>query len=211
MKYHELLDILEGESLFSSALILSGDVRTNKIRKQLSRWTKAGKIHSLRHGLYLLAETYRKRNPHPFVVANRMVQGSYVSCQSALAFHGMIPESLHAVTSVTVRRPGSWNTVLGRFEYRHVKSEFFHGYLLTDLGQEEKAFIALPEKALLDLFYLVPKSDSMAYVQELRLSFNDSFDWDRLFSTASHSPKLLRAVNNTRRLYDQEREGQRPS
>jgi len=49
---------------------------------------------------------YYKVKPHPFVVANRMVRGSYVSCQSALAHYGLIPEHVPVVTSITTARPG---------------------------------------------------------------------------------------------------------
>jgi predicted transcriptional regulator of viral defense system len=62
------------------------------VRRQISRWVKVGRLHQLRRGLYALAPPYQKIVPHPFLVANRLVQGSYVSLQSALAHYGMIPE-----------------------------------------------------------------------------------------------------------------------
>lgn len=55
----------------------------------------------LRRGLYALAPPWRKRSPHPFLTANRLVPGSYVSGPSALAFAGAIPEYVPEVTSVT--------------------------------------------------------------------------------------------------------------
>ena len=65
-----------------------------------------------------LKPPFQKVKPHPFVVANRMVRGSYVSCQSALAHYSLIPEHVPVVTSVTTSRPGRWETPLGIYEFR---------------------------------------------------------------------------------------------
>ncbi len=93
--------------------------------RQLSRWRNAEKICQLRRGLYCLASPFQKVNPHPFLVTNRLVQASYVSLQSALSYYGMIPEHVPVTTSVTTNRPGSWETALGIFDFRHVQVDFF--------------------------------------------------------------------------------------
>ena len=119
--------------------------------RQLSRWVRAGKVLQLRRGLYALAEPYRKVEPEPFLVANRLTAPSYVSLQSALSFHGVIPEYVPVVVSVTRDRPSRWDNFVGSFLYRHVKAEMFFGYTRTDLGNGQHGFVARPEKALLDL------------------------------------------------------------
>ena len=53
--------------------------------------------------------------PHPFLVANVLQRGSYVSQQSALAFHGIIPEHVPVVTSVGPRRPETIRNPIPRF------------------------------------------------------------------------------------------------
>ncbi|MEK6630557.1 MAG: hypothetical protein AABY89_07470, partial [Acidobacteriota bacterium] len=55
--------------------------------------------------------------PHPFLVANALHRGSYVSLQSALAFHGVIPEQVPTVTNVGPGRPETVRTVLGTFAF----------------------------------------------------------------------------------------------
>ena len=92
MKWIDLLNLIGGEPVFTSALLRSGSVSDAKLRPQLSRWVKAGKIIQLRRGVYLLASPYRKIDPHPFLIANYLRTGSYVSLQSTLAGYGMIPE-----------------------------------------------------------------------------------------------------------------------
>jgi len=91
MKWQALLALVADEALFSSALLLAGDVSAAQVRLQLSRWVKTGRLLQLRRGLYALAPTWRKLEPHPFLIANQLQRGSYVSLQSALAFYGSSP------------------------------------------------------------------------------------------------------------------------
>ncbi len=105
MKFHEMVAITADEPLFETGLLLAGPVNPADLRRQLSRWTRMGRIEQLRCGLYVLAPPWRKHTPHPFLVANRLAPGSYVSGLSALAFAGAIPEYVAEITSVTGGRP----------------------------------------------------------------------------------------------------------
>jgi predicted transcriptional regulator of viral defense system len=196
MKFGELLDIVAEEPLFETGLLLTGDVDSKDVRRQLSRWVQAGKILQLRRGLYALAPPYNKRVPHPFLVANHLSRGSYVSCQSALAHYGLIPEYVPVTTSVSGDRPARWSTPLGMFEFHRVKKEFLYGYRKVQVIPEEEAFVATPEKALLDLIYLHPGGDLPAYLRELRLQNLERLNLDELESqvTSSRQPKLHRAA-----------------
>jgi len=124
------------------------------------------------------------------------VRGSYVSCQSALAHYALIPEHVPATTSVTTARPARWDTPLGVYEFRHVKTDLFRGYRLIEPSPGQRAFITSPEKALLDLVHLQPGGDAPGYLQELRLQNLDRLDQDELQRQANlaHSPKLRRAA-----------------
>jgi predicted transcriptional regulator of viral defense system len=196
MKFEELLSIVEDEPVFETSLLLSGNVDPVDVRRQLSRWAGNGRLYRLRRGLYALAPPYRKVKAHPFVVANRMVRPSYVSLQSALAIHGLIPESVPVTTSITTGRPGEFSTPLGTFVFRHVRTPLFQGFREFEMDTLQPAFVATPEKALLDLLYLEKGSDSEAYLAELRLEIDDGFDLEELerFSRIFRSGKVLRAV-----------------
>jgi len=208
MEFAELVEIIGDEPLFETGLLLAGGVDAADIRRQLSRWKQTGKIYQLRRGLYCLAPPFQKVNPHPFLVANRMLPASYVSLQSALAYYGMIPEHASVTTSVTTSRPGRWQTPLGVFEFRHIQVGFFDGYRLVDLGQKQGAFIAGPEKALLDLVYLQPGGDSPDYLVELRLGNLNRLDWQVFERLARRieKPKLIRLVKEMQKLAEEERE-----
>lgn len=202
MDFEHVLELVGDEPVFESSLLLAGKVDPANIQLQLARWTKSGRVYQLRRGLYAFAPPYQKVKPHPFVIANRMSRASYVSCQSALAFYGLIPEYVPATTSVTAHRPGRWETPLGVFDFRHIQFNLLRGYRMIDLGNEQRAFIATPEKALLDLIYLQPKSDSLAYMRELRLQNLERLNLDGLRGQVEvfNTPKLQRAAAIVARL-----------
>jgi predicted transcriptional regulator of viral defense system len=198
MKFEELLHIVGSEPVFDTGLLLAGNVDPDMVRKQLSLWTKAGKLYQLRRGVYALAPPYQQSKPHPFVLANHLARGTYVSCQSALAYYGLIPEYVPSVTSVTTSRPRYWETPLGRFEYRHIKPQLFYGHRSEIVTPGQSAMIAGPEKALLDLVHLQPGGDAPEYLRELRLQNLEQLDIDVLHRQAERvqSPKLLRAARH---------------
>lgn len=197
MEFSHLLEIVGDEPVFETGLLLAGQVDPADVRRQLSRWTRTGRVYQLRRGLYALAPPFQKVKPHPFLVGNRMVSGSYVSLQSALAYHGLIPETVPVTTSVTTMRPAHWYTPLGAYEYRHIKNELLFGYQLTDLGGDQRAFVAAAEKALLDLVHLQPRGDAPEYLRQLRLQNLERLDPAQLQSLAAraNSPKLRRAAD----------------
>ena len=201
MKFQDAVRIASDEPLFETGLLLAGNVDPVDIRRQLSRWTRNGRVHQLRRGLYVLAPPWRKRHPHPFLVANRLAPGSYVSGLSALAFAGVIPEYVAEVTSITPGRPGIRTTPLGRFSFRRLKASMMFGYRQTELGQGQVAFVAEPEKAILDMVHLHPGGDDRLYIEELRLDF-DALRPDRLEALAATAgtPKLARAARVLRDL-----------
>lgn len=205
MNFNALLDVVGEEPVFDSNLLLAGKVDPASVRLQLSRWVNNGRVQRLRRGVYAIAPPYRKVTPHPFLVANRLQRASYVSLQSALAFHGMIPEVLHIVTSVTAGRPERLETPLGVFEFRHVRPGLLTGYQMTDMGGQQ-AFVATPGKALLDLIYLTPGGASEGYLRGLRLQNLDHLDLDRLNEQAEvfGSPKMRTATRRISRLAQEE-------
>jgi len=196
MKWDELLRIVGKEPVFHSSLLRAGSIDPVDLGRQLSRWVKSGKLVQVRRSLYALSEQYRKTNPHPFHVANRLKRGSYVSLQSALEYYGLIPEYVPTVVSVTTGRPETLSTPFGTFIFRHVKKDLFFGYEIVDFNDDQSVSIASPEKALLDLLYLMPGSDNIEYLRELRLQNLDTISSSRLknlFKQAK-SQKLQRAL-----------------
>jgi predicted transcriptional regulator of viral defense system len=208
MDFERLLALVGDEPLFETSLLLAGEVNPDYLRLQLTRWKNAGRIIQLRRGLYTLAPPYRKVRPHPFLIANRLRGASYVSLQSALAFHGLIPENVPQTLSVTGGRPGRWETPLGVYRYHHLKPDLLFGYRMTALGGGQQALVAVPEKALLDLIYLQAGGDDPAYLETLRLQNLDLLRPDELNRLAERfaSSKVSRAVATVLALMQTEKE-----
>jgi hypothetical protein len=192
MRRHNLQSIPDDQPLFETSLLMTGDTTPQQAQRRVSDWTRAGKIVRLRRGIYTLLH----HNPHPFVVANHLVPDSCVSLQMALAYYHLIPEHVAVVTSVTTGRPGKYENKFGRFSYRHIHPSLFYGIEYRLLADKEYAWIALPEKALLDLIHLRPQGDSREYIESLRLQNLDLLDMERLHFLAecSGKPKLVRAA-----------------
>jgi predicted transcriptional regulator of viral defense system len=196
MEFRELLEIIGEEPVFETGLLLAGAVDPDHIQRQLVRWKNAGKIYQLRRGVYTLAPPYYKITPHPFLIANRLQRPSYISRQSALAYFGIIPESVPVTTSVTTARPNRWSTPIGIFDFRHIQVDLFFGYQEISLRNNQTAMVATPEKALIDLIYLQPEGDSHEYLKELRLQQMDRLNLQILKKMADRAkkPKLTRAA-----------------
>lgn len=197
MVFDELLGSLGQVPIFDTGFLLAGQQNPAYIQRQLTEWVRTGKLWQLRRGLYAPAPPYQKAAPHPFLVANRMVPGSYVSLQSALAYYGLIPEYVPAVTSVSARRPGRWMTPVALFIYHRIAPALLFGYERLIVGEDQTAFVAFPEKALLDLAYLQPGGDTPGYLSSLRLQNLEQLDLDRLGHLAERAakPKLRRAAD----------------
>ncbi len=125
---------------------------------QVNRALKAGELVRVKRGIYVLKDELRNDPVHPFALAQQMMPGSYVSGETALSFHGWIPEAVHVVLSVTARgKTVSYvHERLGKFEFRRltVSSGYFLQAIERHELQNQVALIAEPLRALLDLVYL---------------------------------------------------------
>jgi len=206
MRYSQLLEIVGEEPVFETQLLTAGNVSPYQAQRRLTDWAKSGKVTSLRRGLYTLPKAVRGLEPHPFVIANRLVAGSYISLEMALSYYSLIPEYVAVITSVTTGRPGEWMNEFGRFFYRHIHRRYFFGLEYRLLANRQYAYIAYPEKALLDLIYFRKRGASLDFIQALRLQNLEQLDLDRLrqFTRLFNKPKLDRAATIIAQLVEAE-------
>jgi predicted transcriptional regulator of viral defense system len=130
------------------------------------------------------------------VIANRMVKASYVSLHTVLSHYDLIPEHVAVVTSITTGRPGTWQNLYGHFSYQHIQPDLFFGFEYRQVTQAQWAYMATPEKALLDLIYLTPGADNEGYIRALRLQNLDQLNVERLTTYVEriNKPKLKRVL-----------------
>lgn len=212
MRFQTVATQLAPLPLFESGLLYAYVNRPQQAQRQLSDWVRDGKVIQLRRGLYTLAEPYQTVRPHAFLIANHLVQGSYISLQMALGYYGLIPEHVEVVTSVTTGRPNTFRTTYGQFSYRHIHASLFTGFRYQHVINNVFVYIATPEKALLDLIHLTPDGDNPAYLRSLRLQNLDQLDSVVLNQLVAQldKPKLKRAAVVINMLVAEEQEMYEP-
>jgi predicted transcriptional regulator of viral defense system len=146
-------------------------------RNNLSRWSKKGLLIRLRQGYFTFPE-YKNKRDFVYYFANRIYRPSYVSLHTALAFYGMIPETVVQITNVTSLKTASFENVFGEFIYKSLNKNLMFGYDLKPMEGGRTLQFAKPEKALLDLLYLYPEYNSKQDLINLRL--DEDFLQDQL-------------------------------
>jgi predicted transcriptional regulator of viral defense system len=106
-------------------------------------------IVSVKRGLYMLSD----EQISDLYVANKIYAPSYVSLEFALSYHGVIPETVYEITSVTTKATRRFETLGKIFSYRKIKKSAYTGYAI----QKQNGvgfYIADAEKAFVDANYL---------------------------------------------------------
>ncbi len=136
-------------------LLGGGDARRYGL---VNRALKDGSLLRVKRGTYLLGSRYRSEMVHPFAIAQSLLPGSYVSFESALAYHGWIPEGVFVTASVSPgRKTLHYETPdFGPFDFHPLAIadyRFLTGVDRTPIGNLT-AFVAQPLRALMDLVAL---------------------------------------------------------
>jgi hypothetical protein len=148
MKYEDLLKTIQAPYFSRGDHLLDGQ---KLFDYQISLWVKKGNLLRLKNGMYAFAKDKEKIKGEE--IASFLYEPSYLSLESALSWHGFIPEMVYAYVSLTARINRKFTNTFGTFLYRHIKPELFWGY--TEIKTEHGHYLlAEPEKALLDYLYL---------------------------------------------------------
>ena len=119
----------------------------------LHRYKKRGFILQLKRGLYVFPDLL----PPDVYVANKIYSPSYISLEFALSLHGVIPETVYEITSVTTKATRRFETLGKVFSYRKIKKSAYTGYEIQK--QQGLSFnVADVEKAFVDINYLRHKN-----------------------------------------------------
>ena len=120
-------------------------------RNRINDLLRQGVILRVKKGLYVFGDRYRKRPYSKEMLANLIYGPSYLSLDYALAYHGLIPERVEALTSVTPNRSRRFATPVGLFIYRQIPARAYEvGVIRAEVDHEQAFLIASPEKALAD-------------------------------------------------------------
>jgi predicted transcriptional regulator of viral defense system len=168
MKYIELRDHLKHKIIFTpnDVRLFEPDFRLDR----LSEWQDKGYITNITRGFYLFSE-YKQQSSEQllYLIANEIYAPSYVSFESALSHHNMIPEGVYTTISASTRKSAELQTPCGTFRYHTLKPSMMVGYELIDYHQY-KIRMATKEKALVDYLYIHNELDNKAAIHELRIN-----------------------------------------
>jgi len=132
----------------------SEDSRYGLVKRAIA----SGEVIHIRRGLYCLAPKYQKKKVNLYSLAQRIYGPSYISLESALSWHGWIPEAVYTLTSVSFSKSKEFKTPLAVFSYNRVTQKVFYAGVERLTDQEDNAFLmATPLKALADYVYVYKK------------------------------------------------------
>lgn len=119
-------------------------------RKALHDLPARGKLTRVKKGVYVQSgrgiPLYSRE-----VLANMIYGPSYLSYESALSEHGLIPERVEALTSATTGKTRIFTTPLGTFTYVHQNTAYYSlGFARRPVDETRGYLLADPEKALAD-------------------------------------------------------------
>ena len=139
---------------------------------------RAKELIRLRRGLYVIAPKYAAGMLNEYYLANQMVANSFITAETALSFHGWIPERVTTIISLAPQgRSQNFLTPMGQFVYRVssiAPQEFLKGVRLIDMGGKS-IWMATPLRALLDYVYWNNLTDvNLNFIHEsLRVELDD--------------------------------------
>lgn len=136
---------------FDYQSLLDGLREYNRPRDKITALLQRRAIFRVKKGIYVFGEKYSRRLFSREILANMIYGPSYVSLDYALHYHGLIPERVEAVTSVTCGRGRRFSTPVGLFIYRVVPMRAYQiGIDQIEIEGGRSFLIATPEKALAD-------------------------------------------------------------
>ncbi len=118
----------------------------------IKRAIQNGEVTPIRRDLYLIKNS-KIPLVNAFEIAPVIYGPSYVSFESALSYHGWIPEAVRTTTCASVKRTKEFKTPIGIFSYEHIPIKAFSLGVGQHQQEDSTLFIAAPIKALADMIY----------------------------------------------------------
>ncbi len=156
----------------------------------LHRYKKQGFILQIKRGLYVFPDIL----PPDVYIANKLYSPSYISLEFALSYHGVIPETVYEITSVTTKATRRFEKLGKIFSYRKIKKVAYTGYEIKK-QQGLSFYIADAEKAFVDANYLRLKNNQkpISRFNKEKINPEKALRYAKLFD----NPKLVSITKST--------------
>ncbi|MDZ7830622.1 MAG: hypothetical protein U5L07_02605 [Desulfobacterales bacterium] len=187
MKLKELCNI---QKLYFGYEELAGalGISSASARVAASRYVRQGLLIRIKRNLYVLRETWEKAgSKERFLIANMGQVPSYISLLTALDYYEITTQvQRDFVESIAVTRTKEIRIDQMIFTYTRINEELYFGF-----DRENGFFIASPEKAVLDAFYLMSYG---RYSLDLSAVNPDRLDPDQIAAMSKRFPSKTRRL-----------------
>jgi len=150
-------------------------------KKVIAKLVNHGWLMRIRRGLYAISDFSNRGflSLSPYLVANLLVQESYVSFESALAYHGIFDQLTSTIISISKIQYKTVRLNTTEYIFVNVKDQFFFGWQEVTIDGRV-ARIATAEKALVDIIHFHKSKYSVDLVIEKLQEHKDSLDMENL-------------------------------
>ncbi len=150
-------------------------------RVSANRYVKHGLLIRIKRNMYVLSEKWRTlEREEKFILANLLQVPSYISLMTALDYYEISTQMQRDfIESVALKRTKEIEAENSIFTYTKINTNLYKGF-----KKEEGFFIAVPEKAFLDAFYLMSLgrySFDIASIDFNKLNRDETFRLIKMF------------------------------
>ncbi len=147
----DIRSLTPGEELdYPYLMHLLSDYRQPRLK--VHALLRSGDLVRVKKGLYAFGPRLARGPLSREILANLIYGPSCLSLEYALALHGLIPERVESVTSVTAGRAKRFDTPVGTFLYEPLPPRCYpHGIISRSTVDGRTYLVASPEKALCDI------------------------------------------------------------
>lgn len=164
------------------------EIGESSARVSAGRYCRNGLLVRVKRNVYMLQEIWKNAGREDkFLIANIGQTPSYISLMTALDYYNLTTQmQRHFFESVAVKRTKQMNINGTRFQYTKILNDLYFGF-----RREKGFFIATPEKALLDAFYLLSYG---RYAFDLSSINSDKLDREQIKVLSKQFPLKTRKL-----------------
>lgn len=174
---------------------LKGDFDRQKVKKTVGKLVKNGWLVRIQKGAYAIANLESRGfvDADVSVIAQTMLQESYVSFEEALRYHGIFDQYLRVVSSVCTKKHAEKEIQGILYTFARTSKKNYYGFerVRVEGGMVQMATL---EKAILDMVHFRRSLHSLDLVLEKFREYGDSFDFMRLQRYADRQSITVRKI-----------------
>lgn len=174
---------------------LKNEISKQTARNLVNKLVKNGWLVTIKSGTYVIASIDSRNyiSLPIYKIAQVLDEGSYVSLEAALQYHGMFDQLVSTVTSVTLKKRQA-KTLQGiNYKFIKTKKELFYGWEEKQV-ENYSVKIATAEKAILDFLAFKRSTYSVDLILEKLRDFRSDINLKRLNEYSKNQTLTVKRV-----------------